>query len=825
MNFLAVGFLFGLAAVAVPVLIHLIHRQRYPDRRFTTLRFFDKTVKHNVIQRKLIDRILLALRVLALIALMLGLARPFFQTTGSGGIGERRRSVAIVLDNSPSMGRMRDGKTLFDRAKTAATAVLDALQSNTGESAQADAGDARDRVELILTAGASTPLYTSDKEALKRELAVRTGQRLALLAEEKPGAAGTAETTGAEWSRPEFDADSARLLAAIDRAPAGLALALVPLEPSEPRLHYSIGQIRAQLENARVSAVPGDVRTSVAKAARVLRESHDGERRIVVLSDLQKSKWQGEKFEGLEGLSVTLGAIDPPAEAGANLAIENVTPAAREVVLGQSVMCTATIRNYGNRPSETAALSIVVGDRAQAAKIEIPPLAASTSMLVSFPISAMTRERNLLCSAILKSSTDTFDYDNSWHFQIGVRPPVTTLCVNGAPGAALSDRETFFVMNALAPRPASDSATAGQGENLVDVRDCDANDLKNQQLFQYSVIVLCGITTLEPDAREKLHRFVSDGGGLVIFPGSKAVLDDYNAWGFLPAKLLERKTGNFAYVTSLADDAPAVAGVKQRIGGGLNALSTNTWIALEPDTQPGTRVLASLSAPSFPALVQGRVGKGTVILSAVGSHVSDSDWPLRPAFVILTRTLVKYLGNPAVALALEPNRIVGEGASALVPSELATGTPALFRLIQKEKGVGYVSLPWNRTDGASIAAASVILPRATETGHFLLSVQPGAAEGLIREPGLGARMAPVSVNHGDRESTQGSMPMADAAALFSGAKVSAKHLTDADGESGIAIADELTTGRELWRILLCAALVFLLLETVVAARSRSETAN
>lgn len=820
MSFLAIGFLFGLAAIAVPVLIHLIHRQRYPDRRFTTLRFFDKTVKHNVIQRKLIDRILLALRVLALIALMLGLARPFFQTTGSGGIGERRRSVAIVLDNSPSMGRMRDGKMLFDRAKTAATAVLDTLQSNTGGSSQADADDACDRVELILTAGHTMPLYTADKQALKRELAAHTGQRLALLAEEKSTAA-----ENAEWSRPEFDADPARLLAAIDRAPAGLALALIPLEPSEPRLHYSIAQVRAQLDRARVSALPGDVRAAVAKAVRALHESNDGERRIVVLSDLQKSKWQGEKFDSLNGLSVTLEAIDPPAEAGANLAIENVSPAVREVVLGQSVMCTATIRNYGSRPSETAALSIVVGDRVQAAKIEIPPLAATTSMLVSFPITAMTRERNLLCSAILKSSTDTFDYDNTWYFQLGVRPPVTTLCVNGAAGAALSDRETFFVMNALAPRPASDSATAGQGENLVDVRDCDANDLKNQQLFQYSVIVLCGVTTLEADAREKLHRFVSDGGGLMIFPGAKAVLDDYNAWGFLPAKMLERKTGNFVYVTSLADDALAVAGVKQRIGGGLNALSTNTWIALEPDAQPGTCVLANLSAPLSPALVQGRVGKGTVILSAVGSHVSDSDWPLRPAFVILTRTLVKYLGNPVVALALEPNRIVGEGASALVPPELVTGTPALFRQIQKEKGIGYVSLPWNRTDDKSVATASVILQSAAETGHFLLSVQPGAAEGLIREPGLGARMAPVSVNHCNGESIADSMPAADVAALLSGAKVTTKHLTDAAGESGLALAEDLDTGRELWRTLLCAALLFLLLETVVAARSRSETAN
>ncbi|MBA3846473.1 MAG: BatA domain-containing protein, partial [Planctomycetes bacterium] len=124
MGFLSAAFLLGLAAIAAPVAIHLIHRQRYPERAFTTLRFFDKTVKHNVIQRRLIDRVLLALRIAALAALALGLARPF---TGAG-LGEKRLSLVIVLDNSPSMGRVRDGATLFARAQEAAGMLAAQLQ-------------------------------------------------------------------------------------------------------------------------------------------------------------------------------------------------------------------------------------------------------------------------------------------------------------------------------------------------------------------------------------------------------------------------------------------------------------------------------------------------------------------------------------------------------------------------------------------------------------------------------------------------------------------------------------------------------------------------
>ena len=38
MSFLTGAFLFGLLAIAAPVVIHLIHRQRYPERRYSAER-------------------------------------------------------------------------------------------------------------------------------------------------------------------------------------------------------------------------------------------------------------------------------------------------------------------------------------------------------------------------------------------------------------------------------------------------------------------------------------------------------------------------------------------------------------------------------------------------------------------------------------------------------------------------------------------------------------------------------------------------------------------------------------------------------------------
>ena len=81
-----------------------------------------------------------------------------------------------------------------------------------------------------------------------------------------------------------------------------------------------------------------------------------------------------------------------------------------------------------------------------------------------------------------------------------------------------------------------------------------------------------------------------------------------------------------------------------------------------------------------PAMVEGRVGKGRVVFVATGCHVSKSEWPLQPAFVLMVRELVQYLGSGGLASAIASDRLAGQGAAMTIAAERAAGTPALFRL-------------------------------------------------------------------------------------------------------------------------------------------------
>ena len=104
MGFLAPLFLVGLAALAIPVLIHLIQRERKRVVEFPSLMFLRKIPYQSVRRRRIRDWLLLAMRLAALALIVLAFARPFFRRTELAAATQNgAREVVILLDISYSM--------------------------------------------------------------------------------------------------------------------------------------------------------------------------------------------------------------------------------------------------------------------------------------------------------------------------------------------------------------------------------------------------------------------------------------------------------------------------------------------------------------------------------------------------------------------------------------------------------------------------------------------------------------------------------------------------------------------------------------------------
>lgn len=123
MAFLAPFFLVGLAALAVPVIIHMIQRERKDVIEFPSLMFVRKIPFHSFRRQRIRHWLLLLMRCAALMLLIAAFARPFFRTPTSAAATSGAREVVILLDRSFSMAY----EDRWNRAKTAATNVIDDL--------------------------------------------------------------------------------------------------------------------------------------------------------------------------------------------------------------------------------------------------------------------------------------------------------------------------------------------------------------------------------------------------------------------------------------------------------------------------------------------------------------------------------------------------------------------------------------------------------------------------------------------------------------------------------------------------------------------------
>ena len=122
-------FLFGLAAAALPVLIHLLNRRRLKRIQFPAVRFILLSQKRISRSYRLRHWLLLALRTLAVICLALLLANPIFQSGAGLFAGSGPVSLVVVLDNSLSMTWAGD-RNGFTQAKEAARLLINGLNDS-----------------------------------------------------------------------------------------------------------------------------------------------------------------------------------------------------------------------------------------------------------------------------------------------------------------------------------------------------------------------------------------------------------------------------------------------------------------------------------------------------------------------------------------------------------------------------------------------------------------------------------------------------------------------------------------------------------------------
>lgn len=154
---------FGLGG-AIPIIIHLLHRQKYKRIRWAAMEFLLAAIKRTQRRLRLENLILLLLRILIMIILAIAISRPFVRAASLGLSGDSNTHHFLVIDNSYSMTFKKGPKTYLDFAKEEADKLLESLAPRLTE---------QDKMTVIL--GSTYPevyvVYASKLKSVKEAVA------------------------------------------------------------------------------------------------------------------------------------------------------------------------------------------------------------------------------------------------------------------------------------------------------------------------------------------------------------------------------------------------------------------------------------------------------------------------------------------------------------------------------------------------------------------------------------------------------------------------------------------------------------------------------
>lgn len=117
MSFLYPYFLLLGLAIVIPIVVHLFNFHRFKQVLFTNVSMLKNIAIANKKHNKLLQRLLLLSRCLAIIFLALLFAQPYIKNNDSQLKGEDSNAVVIILDNSFSMQNLSKKGSALQTAK------------------------------------------------------------------------------------------------------------------------------------------------------------------------------------------------------------------------------------------------------------------------------------------------------------------------------------------------------------------------------------------------------------------------------------------------------------------------------------------------------------------------------------------------------------------------------------------------------------------------------------------------------------------------------------------------------------------------------------
>jgi hypothetical protein len=615
MTFAAPLFLIAVLAAAIPVILHMINRQQAKNLPFPSLRFLKISAEKTRRRKRIHDLLLMLLRAALLLLIALGLAKPTM-TNLSALWGGANTAVAIVLDNSASMGVIAPDRPRFETATAAVGQILDELHDG-------------DQMALLTTGGPEFPglgKLDRTKEAIREIL----------------------PQCKVSYQRADLGAKiaSARKILADAKTP-------------NKQIYVITDMQKVSWEAVSDSPLPlGEgpgVRAEVAG-------NHDSDGPHP--SPLPK----GEGTATDDSLSIPIIFVDCSRKPKPNVAVQSVTIGATTPVVGVPMTASVELYNASTVPWPTVAELYLDGAREAAS----PTLTIPPGERAKHDFTFTCKTGGLHRGEIRFAGDDGSKYDDSRYFTVEVDQAIPVAIVKKERQEIPYLDDSYYLERAL--------SAGSPGGGAIRAAVLVAADLSTAPLAEYKAIFLVNLPAPSADAAERLRSYVENGGSLVWTAGDNVDCDAYNTMNeqakgqLLPSPLMEirapRPQDNrdswhiasldkqfppFCQLTEpaslyesvliqkhvkIAENVGQVSNLSANVGQVSNLSSDNSR---QVSNLP-YNVLARLD-DGEPLLVEKKLDVGGVFFLGTSVHVNWTNLPLRPIFLPLVSRLVLELAG------------------------------------------------------------------------------------------------------------------------------------------------------------------------------------
>ncbi len=562
---------------------------------------------------------------------------------------------------------------------------------------------------------------------------------------------------------------------------------IYPLKPGKIQVigpKYNFESINLTIQSTPLAYQTTDFTAAIQVAKETLSNSTNINREIFLISDLQQSGFDQNTIDIFPADSdIRFFYLPVTGSAYRNIALQSVELVNQILEKGKNVELAINIINQGDDPESNKLVQLFLnGKRVAQTTVNLDAKAAKQ---VTFKFAP---DRVGFQSGMVLLEEDDLTRDNQRYFTFYVPEEIKILLV----GNQLPDVNNFK----WAINPSDELVSTLKADVML------ADQLKTVDLNKYQAVVLSNIPGFSPAVEKKIINFISQGGGIILVPGSEMNIREYSASFNKKLKIPPftesvgqiGNTDAFTSFNKIDFDHPIFKSLFE--SDEKNVESPHFYFSFKVPPTKETETIIQLNN-NYPFLLSAQYEKGRILIFTSSPDPKWSDWAVKGIFAPLVNRCINFVA----------------GSVSFQQEQLFVGNELNYLNSQETSGF---ELELEKPDKSRVRVRPVL-----HQEKMLVNFSETDLPGIYNLYNNEQLIIQWAVNCDPEESDIQMLALEKLSSIIGG-----KSLTQIEVDDNLEVmVSQARFGNELWKIFLLIALILMLIEMWLYWEQRNPSLN